>query len=220
MMSDEQITSGSSYNIKNDNAQTLPIEPNKFYVNIEFIAYKVQIDKYPKTWVQVQNALEEWKKHLPINVKIYVEDLEHVNQFGFVDVYHDRPRVTSIMLANLQSPEMGSLYPSIVGLWDCEKNQVMFDADVLEAHDSVAFSVALHELGHMFGLPHIMNVGEDALTGFILLPTDVDAKRFVMYPQVTEEYQKELSPIEVDIALNHILYNLTNPSIQIKCEYK
>lgn len=204
--------------------KVLSTSSDKFYVMIEVVAYAKQIAQYPDTWLQVQAAMSEWESKVPVKFTVYIEDPSIINQFGFpVQIFHDRPCIQNILLTNIQSPELGSMQEGIVGLWDPKENRLLLDGDTVESIPNVAFSVALHEIGHMLGVPHIVNLKDRGLSGMIGLPDDIDATKNVMYPQIVDGAdQRKLSELEITLARNFLLNSWTNPDKRIieKCELK
>lgn len=205
-------TQNSDYNIRSGQKIVQEVSQDKFYVIIEIVVYAEQIAKYPLTWSQTQAALAEWESKIPVKFKIYIEDPFTLNPFGFPDqIFHYRPYIQTILMSNLQSPELGAMQEDILGIWQPSIDRLLLDADTLENNANLAFSVALHEVGHMLGVPHVVNFGQHGLTGFIIIPDEIDATEFVMYPEaVDSNTQKTLSNIEIEIAKNYVLYRLTN----------
>ena len=54
-----------------------------------------------------------------------------------------------------------------------------------------AYAVGLHEIGHMFGVPHVIGAGEGGITGFVVLPQGYDATNFVMYPAAVGKHAQK-----------------------------
>jgi hypothetical protein len=100
----------------------------------------------------------------------------------------------------------------LLGLWNNRQSKILLDADTLENNPRRAFSTALHELGHMLGVPHIINYNEIGRTGYIVLSPGVDATNHVMYPWVFKDnYQEILSQVEIDRAKQHLFTYWTQP---------
>lgn len=196
--------------------------PDKFYVVIELVAFADQIARYPETWLQVQGVIAEWESKIPVKFSVYIEDPTIVNMFGYPSqIFHNRPYIQSVLLTDLQMPELGSMPRGIVGVWDSDGSRLMLDADTIEADPNLAFSVVLHEFGHMLGVPHIVNLEDRGLSGMVALPDEIDATGYVMYPQITEgAEQRVLSELEIDIAREYLIRNWTNPERRLvkKCE--
>jgi hypothetical protein len=119
---------------------------------------------------------------------------------------------------DLQAPPYN--YPvGLLGIWNPFAKSVIIDADLLENDAELAYSVALHELGHMFGLPHLVDIYTPATSGWIIVPDGQEAKSYVMYPTyLMDQKQNQLSALEIGIAKHHLLYWWTNPSDDHKNE--
>ena len=187
------------------------LELDKFYVNFEIVVFAEEIKKYPVTWSKAQEAIVEWGKHLPVRIVTYVEDPLMINPFVGPMIYHNRPGVIKLHLDNLQ----GSAYRfgrGLLGLWHSQEQSILLDADVLETLPEIAYSVTLHELGHVFGIPHVVGFSDEGLTGFIILEEGTDAKNYVMYPRYVKDHeQKILSALEIQLARHGVTHNWTQP---------
>jgi len=105
----------------------------------------------------------------------------------------------------------------LLGLWEPNNNRMLLDADTLEADPDLAYSVCLHELGHMFGVPHVVGYTQSAPTGFLVLEEGIDARSYVMYPHnVKDQKQDKLSPVEITMAQQYILYYMTHSMGELK----
>ena len=182
-------------------ALNLVEEADVFYVNIELIVFREEIDQYPTTWESVRKAIAEWSSHVPVRFTIYSE--------GSI-VFSDRPGVIKLHLTDLQVrygfPER------LLGLWLAREDTVLLDADSLEQVPERAYSVALHELGHLFGVSHVVGELELGITGYIVLPVGMDPTNYVMYPRsVQGKQQKTLSDVEIRLARHNLIYYWTRP---------
>ena len=185
-------------------------QADTFYVNFEIIVFQHEIDQYPVAWENLQKAINEWSSHLPIRWIIFHED--DSNAFSILD----RVGAIEIRLADIQDVPY-NLSDNLIGLWQPHRGRILLDADALEINPERAYSVALHELGHMFGVPHIIGFSEMGHTGFVVLPEGHDATNYVMYPRAVQEHpQKELSPIEIKLARQNLLYHWTRPDVTYK----
>ena len=83
-----------------------------------------------------------------------------------------------------------------------------------------AYEVALHELGHVFGLPHFVEKDtQDVLTGTILVN---DSINYIMYPYAG---QIAHSPNFTEIIMarnymNNIFYHSSSAASSAECLYK
>jgi hypothetical protein len=177
---------------------------NNFYVSIELIAFQEEIDKYPETWKNFEAAIQEWSRHIPVRWVVLIEDpampYSVQGRIGSVEVH----------LADLQSDDY-NLPENLLGAWVAGADKILLDADSLETY-SRAFSVCLHELGHLLGVPHIVGFEDLGRSGFVILPPGEIATGYVMYPNSVKDLpQKKLSSIEIDLAYNHLLHYWTLP---------
>ena len=197
-----------------DTSQTpiLSTVPDKFYVNVELTVFQDEIDLYPETWKQLQKALSEWSGQIPVRWIVLTEDSSlALSVYGRLDAIE-------IHLADLQGDGYG--FPEgLLGLWESNSGSVLIDADYLENNADQAYSVSLHEIGHMFGVPHIIGFDELGYTGYVVLPEGYDATNFVMYPRATSKNpQKTLSWIEIELARNNLLHHWTRPDVSYKLQ--
>lgn len=190
---------------------SLSVVEDKFYVNIEFIVFQQEIDQYPETWKHFQAALDEWRQHIPVRWVVLVED--HALPFSI----SGRMDSIEVHMIDLQSDPY-NLPNNLLGMWLSDGGKILLDADFLE-NDARAYSVCLHELGHMLGVPHIISFDELGYTGYVVLPPEQDATNFVMYPSsVSNNPQKQLSPIEIGLAYHNLLHYWTRPDVNHKTE--
>lgn len=183
-----------------------------YTVSIEFVIDQRQVNQYPVVTDAFMRAVETWAGAVPIRATVYIE-----NPVGFIwhieTHWRDRPGVIEVLLDDLQSPPY-SAEEELIGLWKPEVDRLLLDADRLEKDPALAYAVALHELGHAFGVPHIVGEDKSALTGYIVVPIPDDkAQEYVMYPfKSNDKKQDTLSPVEIDIARWHIMHVLTDPT--------
>ena len=182
------------------NAIDLATEEDKFYVNVNFKVYSEQIEHYPATWEKVQAALEEWSNMTPMRYIVF-EDIDYI------------PQSITIHLDDLSSPRWG--FPDqYLGMWRPDESTILLDADFLETDPTKAYSVALHEIGHMLGVPHVIGFYEVGPTGFVILPEGEDAFGYVMYPRGVDGYnQAILSDLEIMFARHHLMHYITRPDV-------
>jgi len=196
----------------NDEPQSLPEEDFTFFVSVEFVIYQSQMEKYPETSSAFHRALHEWNQNLPISSVIYYEDptmtsVMHGPMFAGI------PGVVEVLFCDLQDPVLG-YSQGIIGLWDSANYRLLLDSS-LEEYPEIAYSAALHELGHFFGLPHIVGTEDHALTGWIIVNNN--AENYVMFPRnVKDKDQNVLSRLEKVLASNYVISHLTLPDIPRK----
>lgn len=191
-----------------------PVSPDdKFYVSMEVVFHASQAAQYPVTSAALQNALAIWATSLPVRLTVYIEDPSPPMPFFPFGApsFLGRWNIVEILLDDLQSPPY-NMRQGILGVWLAAERRIVLDADFLETDPAVAYSVALHELGHMFGLPHLVGWNTPAPSGWIVLPPDKDAESYVMYPsRIANKSQDVLSQVEIDVAKHYLLHMLTSP---------
>lgn len=190
-------------------AQVQPLIPpegaDKFYVNFEILFFESQISEYPNAYEAFMRAMTEWSLHVPVRWVFLTEPTN-----SSFSISH-RVGLISVMFVDMTDPLFA--YGSLIGLWDHEDQRILIDGKKLEDYPDKAYSVALHEIGHMLGVPHVMSMKDfQGYTGFIVLPENVDAENFVMFPRaIANKPQQVLSSIEVEIAHHNLVHCWTQP---------
>lgn len=184
---------------------------DNFYISIELIVFQEEIDKYPETWKNFEAAIQEWSRHIPVRWIVLVEDpaipFSVQGRLGSIEVH----------LTDLQSDDY-NLADNLLGVWVPSADKILLDADVLETY-SRTFSVCLHELGHLLGVPHVVGFEELGRSGFVILPPGEVATSYVMYPSSVKDLpQKKLSSIEIGLAYDHLLHYWTLPNSSRKTQ--
>ena len=157
-----------------------------FYMNSEYVA------KYPNITMGFHNAVKEWNKVLPVEIYIKVvnEDVEsyalHVKDFG-------DPAKTNIRL----------------GAYLSTNKLIFIDNDVetlkpkrTPPYNHLPTAVIVHELGHYFGLRHVVSRQTyNKITGDVLLPSEPQARYSIMYPSLGEcTNPGKILPLEIQLA--------------------
>jgi hypothetical protein len=173
------------------------------YVSVEF-AIDIKDFKQHAYFVNAVNAaIAEWAKHIPIRTTFYFDGL--MVPFMPLTSSANRFNVISIVFADLQAKPY-NYEKNIIGMWSPGRRSILFDVDYFQKNPEEIYSVALHELGHLFGLPHIINKNELGYTGYLVL-ADGDATDYVMYPAAfTNKPQDQLSELEIQYARHQVLY--------------
>lgn len=185
--------------------EVVEVQNSNFHVSIEIALLEEQLSAYPVTFNAFNEALAEWALHIPVKFTTYVDPTSTV---PFQLSALSRSGIIQVTFGNLQ--EYG-LPPNLLGIWMPRKRHIMINAALLEDDSDTAYSVALHELGHLFGLPHIVGENEDANTGWIVLGPNEDGPSAVMYPRTVEEKkQKKLSQLEIALATHYLLHEWTD----------
>lgn len=187
---------------------------NKFYVAMEVVFHADQAAKYPITSAGLQDAISMWMSKVPVRMGVFIQDRTPPTEmpfmiFGPID-YLDRPGIVEILMDDIQAPPY-NMPEGYLGVWVASEKRLYLDADTLETNPMQAYSVALHELGHMMGVPHIAGFDEPAKTGTIVLPSNQDATNFVMYyMSIPGKPQNVLSEIEIDVSRHFLLHLVTS----------
>lgn len=196
-----------------------------YYITVEFVVFAEHEAMYPVTVQAFKDAATQWANCLPVHVRCYTEDPNlFIPMFGPM-VFHDRDSIIKVYVTDMGSPELGHMSPNIIGLWDSPNKKLFLHGEHLENNYNLAYSTALHELGHAFGIPHIVGAETPIrpFTGWIVLPPGSKdrAESMVMFPaRVAGETQDALSPLEISIAEHYIRHGMTNINRVGLCEYE
>ena len=187
------------------------------YVSVEFVI-DIKDFKQHAYFVNAFNAaVAEWAKHIPIRTTFYFDGL--TIPFMQMTSPADRINVISLVFADLQAKPY-NYEEKIIGMWSPGRRSILFDVDYFQKNPEEIYSVALHELGHLFGLPHIVNMNEPGYTGYLVLANG-DATDYVMYPAAfTNKPQDQLSDIEIRYARHQVMYVLSLDQLMMKNECK
>jgi len=178
-----------------------------FTVKIEFVLFEDEVQAYPGLVTAFLEAISDWVDVLPIEVMIAVEEdgLLH-------SVLGARRRIISVHFEDIQA-RPGLEDTLMIGFWLLDQSLLVMDTDYLVDKPELAKHVALHEIGHVFGLPHITEQGTlFSSAGDITLPLDFMPKSFLMYPAATPESTASvISQLEISMAREYVLHEMTKP---------
>jgi len=178
-----------------------------YKVRMNFVTFESDVDQHPETNKQFQRALDTWADRLPLEAALFQEG--HMTVLTLlvgtdIDVSLD-PHNIKVRFTNIHAPPY-SMPDDNVGAFNHHTKELILD-DILEKDPDMAYAVSLHELGHVFGLPHIIGQKEFfGMTGNIVLSENMNPKSYLMYPEVSEENKcGNISNLEVDLATKYIL---------------
>lgn len=199
----------SSIELLEDSPAKAPVPPknnDEFYVSVELIVFKKEVEKYPVTWENIAQAIDKWKSLIPVRFLVVVMD--PITNPAFLA---SETGAIVIHLGDLQDKPYG--FPEgVLGMWYSPKEELFFDADTLEGIPDKAYTVALHELGHMFGVPHVVGFFQHGTSGSIVLPLGADPTERVMYAySIKSKQQSVLSNVEIMLARFNLIHHWTRP---------
>lgn len=182
-------------------ADTIVTQENatEYKIRLEFYIAQEDVDEYPDLVQSFGWALEQWSEVLPIEALVF-----------FDDIILSRPSVVTVDFSNAESD-------NILGVWFDKPNRIIFFTKHLIGHNQLTNAVCLHELGHLFGLPHILYpLDARAPAGSIIAD---NAETYFMFPQLDDDAPTKISALEQKIALNYVInilpYKLSDV---IKCQ--
>lgn len=173
------------------------VEKVEYVTNINFRIHPRDVTGNPQLLDAFTRAIAYWASKVPIhpNVMILSPANKHMNN------------LIDIRFAKL-AEDFG--YPeSVMGFFDPASLTIFVDT-LYEDRPDLAYLVFVHEIGHVFGLSHIVDSQFDGLrTGYIIVE---DAEKYLMYPSMAETNSHgELSQFEIDLATEYIRKELTTP---------
>lgn len=183
-----------------------PEDPKSYLVRLNLVVFPDEVQAYPVITHALEEALSEWMHEVPIEIAPMIDDHDPSMPQGMPTIA-DEPGVVRVHIASVNGPPY-FMPPGVLGFWDAATNLLVLDTSYLEADPDMAYSVCLHELGHVLGLPHIENRNSPyAISGEIIVPDDCDAARMVMYPMYDPDKNRRahLTQLEIDIVRENIL---------------
>lgn len=181
-------------------------EPTAYLTRLNFVVFEREVSQSPKTAKAFQDALSEWVSKLPIECLIFCEES---SPFPFMpfgpDMISTQPGIIRVHIVDIHSDPY-QMPLGVLGYWSHETNELVLDKVMLEIDPDRAYMVALHELGHVFGLQHIVNVHDmGALTGWYVITDNFDAGKMIMFPISSDKNKdSKLTKLEIDLAMKNL----------------
>jgi len=166
----------------------------KHKVVVDFYLDNDSIMKYPKTAFAVSMAVSTWAKELPIVARMFDSKTAPIAPPGAI-------KIKIVATKDAWSP-------TLLGWWDSKEDQMYLVGEKLEIDAAKAIHVAIHEIGHAFGLPHFGSMKDLRYlsTGGIVVE---DAEDYAMYPFSTPKNIKSIiQPLEKEMAIHHLRHQL------------
>lgn len=155
----------------------------EYKVRVEFVLPIKYESQYPFISRAFKDAVNSWAEAIPIDPVIIPYRIAGYRQ---IDVY--------IRSGDFMGSAFGRYVPSA---------RILFLNSTWLTTYSDAYDVALHEIGHIFGLQHVgeeNDVGRAIITGMIIvLNTDVEHQ--LMYPYLSDENRGVgISSLDIELA--------------------
>jgi hypothetical protein len=159
----------------------------EYKIRVEFVLPIEYKTKYPFIARAFEDAVAEWARHIPID-PVFIPNR-----------VYGRPRVIDVHIVPNPVPgsPLGLYYPTM-------KTLFLNSISLLDYDD--AYDVALHEIGHAFGLKHVGDlemVGGGILTGDVVIVGD--PKEYLMYPYYSPENEGAgISDLDIELAREYL----------------
>lgn len=204
------------------NAPALQSPPSTtdYRIRVEFILPEEQVREFPSVALAFYEAVTEWSKLIPIDPVISTSKI-NLEDKGKRDGRWEEPDVIKVRIVDLQTYMWAG--ENMIGVWFPGSKQLFLDADFLSDPKFPwrARATAMHELGHVFGLPHVTSRSEkDGVRfGDITLLSENKPELYTMFPTLTSENVMAVpSALEIEIATNYILYGVDTYARNLDCD--
>jgi predicted Zn-dependent protease len=174
----------------------------EYKVRVEFVFSADDVKAYPELFKAFTGAIQEWANVLPIEAVIIVPK----DDVSVVDIRNDRRGVTMVIFTrNIPSKDK----ENNLGVWFYSTATINLDLNDIYPNETfdidLARAVSLHELGHMFGLPHIGNSGDmNIQAGDLIIKSG--AENMMMNPELPADAKSVvISKMEAEYARRYIL---------------
>lgn len=181
--------------------QNIPLESEakevynpEFRVKIEFLIDEKELEKYPEIFFEFFRAVETWRVSTPI-----------YPTYGKIDRYDPESYTyfKCIKINVVEKDEVSEMPSNYIGMINPRTKMLYLSHTIAEAKIR-SYNTALHELGHMFGLPHIFSKTEvDSASSGQWISESRDVREMLMYFTDTEELkdvERKLSEFEINLA--------------------
>lgn len=166
-----------------------------YYIQINFIFKLEEVTQYPVIFDAFLHAISIWESYLPIEADYFLDA-----QFPF---WINEGNFVHIELKDLAE----EYYDGLLGLFVNKKPFKILIDDLLEEDRLFAVCVAMHELGHFFGLPHVIGREDKVSTkrmGSIIVPGTAIKYLMFSHKNAENKYVWKPSPVEVAVAANFV----------------
>jgi hypothetical protein len=192
-------------------------EAEEYLVRVDFVLFSHEIVKHPLKVKKFMEAVSIWTDALPISVSVYIEN---TGFFPWMNVGPNLPQSipNAIYVRFVDISDYSWYAPGLIGAWRWTENSIYLEAETDFPNEDVFKALALHELGHVLGLPHVVNIG--GVTGDIMIDFESIANTYIMYPRLSSMNAKaEPSEIEVSIAKRYILNMMLSIGVGSERDY-
>lgn len=172
-----------------------------YTVDIHLLFLAEEANKLPTTYAAFLHATSIWAQYVPVNFVFHFDTSYKKNKEGHLIT---PPRLIRVRFASLE--KLIGASPSMLGIWLATARRLYLD-DELESDYRRAVSVSMHEIGHLFGIPHVVGNGDlfvPTLTGDIRV--DGSSRMWLMFPFEVKgnEHRWKPTPLEIQLAQRYI----------------
>ena len=188
---------------------TVPVvtEAVPFKIKVEFVIYAADAVIYPHMIPAFTKALQSWSELIPIDVNVFVQPDGFLPVFLGLGNPSAYPHIIHVRFSDFSLDKWRN--SGYVGVWVPFERTIYLDGKWLEGKPERALRVCLHELGHAFGVGHVVTEKSTmGVTGDIAISAEAMPQRYIMFPGGNQDENKYLLPsqIEVDLATEYILH--------------
>lgn len=189
----------------NDQGPTLvskDLKDNVALVRVEFVLSLEDKEKYPEAFEAFKSAVREWVEVVPVEISILIPKKDSDMTVASVV----RARRGAIVL-DFTSTIWAPAGVNYLGTFSWHGNKLQLDMGDFykpEFNFDLAKVVAMHELGHVFGLTHVYNTGDlRATPGSLIVLSGAD--KMLMFPSLPRGYEDlKISEAEIEYAIQYV----------------